>query len=594
MSSGKKIKRSFIKNESGVALITVIMISVLLMIACIAILSAVGSHSRNVTDVLTESKAYYAAESGLQATIDILRNNQAIKTAPPTSSVIYMKASTPADSNYTNDPYNALGIARLSKYLTYNYPATGTPDRVTIGTGTYNPNTGVAYSVEITDPDRTNEYLTFYTSGVFLSGGTISNGGKTITNNGVSITINDAPSTTVNFLSGYTNPVIGTFNMTSGGSLMSGAILEFRIDYKLTAPRTDTRSIYGNIKQVGSQITVSFPSQNLESVGSQIELCLTANATPPCPNVSFDLTANPTNRQLFAYMTRVEPRRLRVVSTGYGPNGSKKKLEAFIQRDLLDGIASGATTTMIGDSNGMRFEPGTSNNISYSGGQVDANGNCISPNGCVPSFGLTNPTNLQYVLTHPPGGGSANMSPPPALLDSSNTPGWQQSPGALDALVNQLRTVARNSPGSYFVNPTGDQPNFNVGSNQNPPGSYALGTGITFCEGSCKISANGGGILVVTGKLENVGNFHFRGMIIVTGEEGWERNGTGGGQVIGNVVIAPYNRIPYNPQNLTSTFLAPQYYVNGGGVSTITYADVGTTLDGTLGVSNFMLGIAEK
>jgi hypothetical protein len=186
------------------------------------------------------------------------------------------------------------------------------------------------------------------------------------------------------------------------------------------------------------------------------------------------------------------------------------------------------------------------------------------------------------------------MTPPPALLDGSNIPEWQQSPASLDALVNQLRTVARNSPGSYFVNPTGNQDNFTVGSNQNPPGSLTTGTGITFCEGSCKIGANGGGILVVTGKLTNVGNFHFKGMIIVTGEEGWERNGTGGGEVIGNVVIAPYNRIPYNPQNLSSTFLAPQYYVNGGGVSTITYADIGSTLDNTMGVSNFMLGVAEK
>ncbi|HVE58434.1 MAG TPA: hypothetical protein VNB22_16495, partial [Pyrinomonadaceae bacterium] len=144
------------------------------------------------------------------------------------------------------------------------------------------------------------------------------------------------------------------------------------------------------------------------------------------------------------------------------------------------------------------------------------------------------------------------------------------------------------------VNPTGNQDNFTVGSNQNPPGSYANGTGITFCEGSCKIGANGGGILVVTGKLTNVGNFHFKGMIIVTGEEGWERNGTGGGEVIGNVIIAPYNRSTYYPQNLTSTFLAPQYYVNGGGVSTITYSDIGNTLDGTTGVSNLMLGVAEK
>jgi hypothetical protein len=40
-------------------------------IACVAMLSAVGANSRNSTDVLSETKAYYAAESGLQATINV-------------------------------------------------------------------------------------------------------------------------------------------------------------------------------------------------------------------------------------------------------------------------------------------------------------------------------------------------------------------------------------------------------------------------------------------------------------------------------------------------------------------------------------------
>ena len=64
-------------NESGAALVTVLMISVLLGIACIALLSSVGANSKNSTDVLSETKAYYVAESGLQATINVLRNNSA-------------------------------------------------------------------------------------------------------------------------------------------------------------------------------------------------------------------------------------------------------------------------------------------------------------------------------------------------------------------------------------------------------------------------------------------------------------------------------------------------------------------------------------
>ncbi|HEY0461208.1 MAG TPA: hypothetical protein VGC97_18880, partial [Pyrinomonadaceae bacterium] len=393
-----------------------------------------------------------------------------------------------------------------------------------------------------------------------------------------------------NFLSGYINPSFGSFSITpaTGGALATGAELQFRIDYHLTAPRTDTRSIFGSIKQASptAPIIVTFQTRNYKSVGSTIELCSATNGGPGCSAFTLSLGASPS--QFYAYITPVDPYRLRIVSTGYGPNGAQKKLEAILQRDLLNGLASGAATTLIGSSTGMTFEPGTSNNISYSGGD------CASSTGCVPSFGLTNQTNLDFVNANPPGGGAANMMPPPALLDTSNTPDWQQSPATLDALVNQFRTAARNSPGSYFTNPTGNQDNYTVGSNQNPPGSFETGRGITFCEGSCKIGADGGGILVVTGKLTNVGNFHFKGIIIVTGEEGWERNGTGGGQVIGNVIIAPYNRSTYYPQNLSSTFLAPQYYVHGGGVSTVTYSDIGSTLDGTAGISDLMLGVAEK
>jgi hypothetical protein len=159
-------------------------------------------------------------------------------------------------------------------------------------------------------------------------------------------------------------------------------------------------------------------------------------------------------------------------------------------------------------------------------------------------------------------------------------------------LVDQLRTTAQNS-GRYFLNESGTG-NLNVGNQQNPPGSFADGTGITFCEGSCNLGESGGGILVVTGKLTNVGGFSFKGMIIVTGEDGWERNGSGQGQVIGNVIIAPYNKRTYVPENLSTTFLAPRYEITGGGGSDVIYSDISLTLDNTSAVSDFMLGIAEK
>ena len=110
------------------------------------------------------------------------------------------------------------------------------------------------------------------------------------------------------------------------------------------------------------------------------------------------------------------------------------------------------------------------------------------------------------------------------------------------------------------------------------------------------MSGAGGGILIVTGKLTNVGGFDFRGTIIVTGEEGWERNGGGGGQIEGNVIIAPYHLrlASYTPNNQSVTFLPPRYWITGGGASDIIYSDVGASFDGTNGVSDLMSGVAEK
>jgi len=170
------------------------------------------------------------------------------------------------------------------------------------------------------------------------------------------------------------------------------------------------------------------------------------------------------------------------------------------------------------------------------------------------------------------------------MTSSSSLPSWQQTPAQLDVLVDQIRTAAQHS-GTYYVSPGGNIQN---------PGNYAAGTGVTFCEGSCKVSGDGGGVLVVTGQLTNVGGFNFKGIIIVTGEEGWDRTGGGSGSVLGNVVIAPYNKRTYVPENLSATFLAPRYQISGGGASDVINGDINATFDNTDGISDFVAGVAEK
>jgi Tfp pilus assembly protein PilX len=567
MNTKKILTRKFKSGERGAAMVTVILISILLVTASVAMLIAVGANTRNTTDVLAETKAYYAAESGLQATINVLRNS---------STATYGSAAADPD---------------LSTWLNYDWPTTGTADRIVIGDtpANYTANLGTAYSIWAVDPDNTGASLTFSTSGVFLSGGTISANGKTVyypnetASPRTEITFTDAASTVNNFTG---NPVLGTFtlvNVGAGATIPAGLALNFRIDYLLSAPRVGVKSIWGSITQTSSAApkVVRFQSQDQYLLGSHIELCSASSGGPGCADVTFNLGSTPS--VLYAYITPLQPYRLKVISTGFGPHGAVKKLEAILRRNLFNGLGSPAATVMLGPSTPppgglpFYFAPGTSNGITYSGGD------CSSPSGCVPSFGVNDPNNLEYLNDHPPSGNPNQMMPPPQMITGS-VPEWQQSPQNLDVLIDQLRTTAQNS-GRYFSSNAARITN---------PGDFTAGTGITFCEGSCQVSGEGGGILVVTGMLTNLGGFSFKGLIIVTGEEGWDRNGGGNGQVIGNVVVAPYNTRPYIPENLSTTFLCPRYGISGGGGSDVIYGDIASIIDNTSAVSDFVAGVAEK
>jgi hypothetical protein len=155
----------------------------------------------------------------------------------------------------------------------------------------------------------------------------------------------------------------------------------------------------------------------------------------------------------------------------------------------------------------------------------------------------------------------------------------------LDAAVRSLYAVA-NASGRYF--PDGTQPT--------TFGDNATAQGITFCDGNCELSGNGGGIMVVTGTLTLKGNFNFNGMIVVTGAGGVTRSGGGTGTIQGNMVLAPYLYSPIwdniSPDE-NAQFLAPRYDLSGGGNSTIVYNSSSVT-GGLIAVSNFVLGVAEK
>ncbi len=578
-------------NQRGAALVTVLFISLLLLTASAAMLTAVGSNSRNTTDVLSETKAYYAAESGLQATINVLRN-----TSP---AVAYSSAANDGSSPNLQD---------MSTWLPYNWPTSGTATRAVIGgtAGAYTTNLGTAYSILVNDPDDSATRTTFNVvarfSPTYISGTSIVNiQGTCLPSTAdcqavqygtapdrTTIYIDDIASTTVNF-SSYSNPVIGSFRVVNESVTPAHIVdpLAFTIIYNMTVPRAAALTIRGSVTQptnATNPITATFESRDHRLMGSNITLCTDANCGTVTPPVTRTLAVGGTPTNVWANVAPIEPNRLRVVSTGYGP-GSVKTLEAIVRKNLFDALGATAATTMLGSATcppdyttclGFNFSPGNSSNVTYSGGNSTYG---------VPSFGLTNPGNLTYVVGNPPHNNPAQMQPPPALLNGSQIPSWQQSPAAMDALVDQLRTAAQNA-GTYHYFPSG--------GSLSSVGNFTTGRGITFCEGSCNASVNGGGILVVTGKLTNNGGFSFNGLILVTGEEGWVRTGGGNGSITGNVIIAPYNKLTYVPENLSSTFLPPRYSITGGGTSDVTYSDVNTSFDVTNSVSDFVAGVAEK
>jgi hypothetical protein len=265
-----------------------------------------------------------------------------------------------------------------------------------------------------------------------------------------------------------------------------------------------------------------------------------------------------------------------------------KVLEAIIQKNFFNGITAPATLTLIGPPSvpgfNFVFNPGSSNVTEYSGQDQESTD-------IIPPIGTTDPGNLSVVhdsvdgLPPHPFNGDVTGVPSDVSLEVNDPSHWLYSPATLDATVKSLQKVAYEA-GRYF--PSGSQP-ASFGNN-------TTGEGITFCDGNCEFTGPGGGIMVVTGKLTLRGNFSFRGLIIVTGTGGVDRQGGGNGEIFGNMVVAPYVNsrvLPESPVNPTDTFMPPRYDLSGGGNSTIAYNSTALS-DSLLGVSNFVLGVVEK
>jgi len=157
----EKITRA--PGERGAALISTLLISALLLTAGGMLILTTTMSATNSFDAAAETQAYYGAEAGIQAALNVLRGNalpsplfvaNPVNGVAPENRIDLTKALTPAKSNLAGDPVGLL--PRLSRWINYDFKTSGSAyfDRVAVSPN-YIPFTGVAYSIELSDPDGT-------------------------------------------------------------------------------------------------------------------------------------------------------------------------------------------------------------------------------------------------------------------------------------------------------------------------------------------------------------------------------------------------------------------------------------------------------
>ena len=601
------------KNERGAALVTVLMISFLLLVAVSALLLETSMNTANVTDATAEEQAYYAAESGIQTVLNVLRGNACpdpsvpAKCFPnplidpskpatdPANKIDYFKAINLSTSNVNGDTTEP----RLSRWLTYD---TTYPDRITLlgstADGTqipYSPKTGFAYKIRLENPDNTDNKI------VYTTVGNIDKVAASQITGGLKITYIPyiPPSGGLDVSTGINNTNFGSFDFTGTGTVTTR--IRFTINVNMTKPYLASKTIRGYIEagdvaatSAGTTVRIFYDSKVYVLSGSTITLADVnptgvdiADTSPLADGtyrVGYQVTPILPTTPIKGTMTAPEPTRIIIHSTGFGPRGAQKQLEAVIQKNYFDGLSAPSPLTLIGPastsspSSTFLFDPGNSAAIRYSGKDVLLTA-------FLPPVGLTNDANVNTVSAAILSGFNGKVFGTVSNV-ADEMPFWLQSPANLDKALGELKDVAKAS-GRYYP----------AGAAQPAYGDYGdnvKATGITYIEGDLGFSQQGGGILVVTGGLTFKGGFNFNGLVIVTGASGMNRTGGGNGVLQGNMVVAPYNSAGVScAANDVTCFLAPRYRISGGGNSEIVY-NSNNVANGLTALNNFVKGVAEK
>ncbi|HEY6232737.1 MAG TPA: pilus assembly PilX N-terminal domain-containing protein [Pyrinomonadaceae bacterium] len=532
----KPVKQAGRADERGAALVTMLLVSLLILTAGGTLIVTTSMSATNTVDATSEVQAYYAAEAGNQAVLDIFRGNVApnplLATNPAggiasENKLSFRRAVTVATSNVAGDT----ATPRLSRWMTYN--TNFNPARVTLSPG-YTAMNGMAYSATVSDPDN-SATVTFSTSGLFSDGTTT----KQFVSGGDKVTLRyDAQASTTITTSGAST--LGKLTVTevkNGGYTFTNET--FKLTITQTAPWAATYTINctlsGSVTSTSTSfVTVNFPTSSNNLLGVLYARAGTAINTNGTTSIPVAITAP-------------EPNRVIVNTTGYGPRNAQKRMRMFLSRYAFDITVPSAITLRSADDNTqLIYNAGNSARYIY-------NGNDHAGGSNVSAFAVTSTVDKTYLDSLSLPSGQVFGSPSGVIkADIASLPTWLQTAAAARAFVVEMRTRANNENRYY----TTASPPPDFGSIADPK--------YTFVDGNVDLPpAGGSGLLIVTGTFTMDGSSDFKGLILVLGGGVLNRNGGGNGDTWGAVMVARFGN--------TGDFLNPTFNSNGSGTSTIQY-----------------------
>ncbi len=560
-------------NERGAALVTAILVTLLLLSICGTLLLTTTTSTTNTIGSTDGMQAYYAAEAGLQAALNVLRGNVAPNPNDGTK-MNFKNAITVATSN---NP--ASGAAKLSRWLVYDYTAVD-PPRVTLSPS-YSPTEGMAYTLlGINDPDNSAQVI-YSTSGSFSLNG-VSQGQSLSWGNGADqVTLTYTPQASTDITTNG-SPALGSFAFTgiSNSRPQTDQTIAANTTFTLTITQTAPLpvgssspisvslqgTLSGTIKKGGSStISLAFSSQTMEILNVGDIFTLTSQTLTLPANSTTTTTMQTT-------VTTAEPGRLVIKVRGYGPHNAIKNLQAMVRRFGLN-YDPPATFVVRGDdsNNTSTISIGSSAQFIYSGVDNALQGQPL------PAFMVTNSPDYTTLTTLKSNNSLPVDGDPTAVIKQltlpgqlSSLPSWLQTTSdpisGARAFVQQLRQAAMTQySGCSTGNSASCDRYFNVRGGDTAPTDFGMSTAdglLTFVDGNASLPSVGGrGLLVVTGTLTISGSQPFEGLVLVLGDGVIDRNGAGNAVSLGAFVVARFDA--------ASGFLSPTFTSSGSGNSTI-------------------------